>query len=139
MPSSRYARLNPFGISQQTASPVAEEPLQFSNVIPDPSYNALPTSHVSDETLNSASKKNRFRVKHRAVLGTTDGLPYTGFDPNINPQPPSESGKVESHLLELISFRTTKNKQLIVQSRLIISRLRHLPLQRTIGSRAVGA
>ncbi|KIW67638.1 hypothetical protein PV04_06875 [Phialophora macrospora] len=88
MQSSRYARLNPLGGFQRTASPISEEPLQFSNQIPDSAYNPAPSSHVSDESLNHAPKKQRLRVKNRSVSGTADGLPYTGFDPNIDLRSP---------------------------------------------------
>jgi hypothetical protein len=89
MQSPRYARLNPFGGFQRTAGPISEEPLQFSNSISDSAYNPAPSSHVSDESLSNTSKKQRLMVKNRSVSGTADGLPYTGFDPNVDLRSPS--------------------------------------------------
>ncbi|OCT52070.1 hypothetical protein CLCR_09273 [Cladophialophora carrionii] len=87
MQSSRYARLNPFGSSHLPASPIVEEPLHFSNLIPDSSYNPAPSSYVSDESLNNISKKQRLKVQNRSISGG-DGLSYTGFDPNADLRSP---------------------------------------------------
>ncbi|KAJ9606857.1 hypothetical protein H2200_008867 [Cladophialophora chaetospira] len=105
MPSSRYARLNPFGNAQQTASPVAEEPLQFSNVIPDAADHTSPSSHLGDEALNKSSRKSLFRAKDRKASSTTDALPYTGFDTNIDSRPPKRQRTSSSFYRAASSFR----------------------------------
>ncbi|EXJ59035.1 hypothetical protein A1O7_06466 [Cladophialophora yegresii CBS 114405] len=101
MQSSRYARLNPFGSSQPSASPIAEEPMHFSNPIPNSSYNPVPTSHVSDESLDSTSEKQRVTVQNRLISGTSGGLPYTRFDANADLRSPTNRRRTSSSLYKV--------------------------------------
>jgi hypothetical protein len=82
MPSSRYARLNPFAGPHLTADPTAEEPLQFSNLIPDPSYSPSPSARAGNETKKKRSKASEPAVP---VVGS-NGLAYTGFNGDV-PRP----------------------------------------------------
>lgn len=80
-------------IPQQTSSPIAEEHLQFSNVIPESPYSALPSPHLSDKRTSSPAKKQRLGVKNPLVPTTSGGLPFVGFDSNVPPDPPGMSEK----------------------------------------------
>ncbi|OQU98476.1 hypothetical protein CLAIMM_04261 [Cladophialophora immunda] len=81
MPRSRYARFNPFGGSELTASPISEEPLQFSNIIPDSAFNPLPGSSPSDEGADRYSKKQRARFSDRQISSKSTGdVPYGALE-----------------------------------------------------------
>ncbi|KIX04649.1 uncharacterized protein Z518_05519 [Rhinocladiella mackenziei CBS 650.93] len=89
MPASKYARLNPFGGSQLTSGPIVEEPLQFSNVIPDPPYTPVAFHQISDDSLDSLAKQQRTKPNGRSDPNAgTENLDYTGFDGNISSRPP---------------------------------------------------
>ncbi|KIX94496.1 uncharacterized protein Z520_09882 [Fonsecaea multimorphosa CBS 102226] len=87
MPTSRYAKFNPFGGSQLTASPISEEPLQFSNIIPDSAFDSLPGSSPSDNGAEKSSKKQRARVSSRKISSKSTGhIPYGTLDGSRPPR-----------------------------------------------------
>ena len=91
MLGSKYARLNPFANSQQVASPIAEEPMNISSSVPDPAYDNLASGQISDDSLNSSSKKQGARLTVSEVFSpTTDSVAYTGFIGDIPSRPPRE-------------------------------------------------
>ncbi|OAP60881.1 hypothetical protein AYL99_05883 [Fonsecaea erecta] len=73
MPGSRYSKFNPFGGSQLTASPISEEPLQFSNIIPDSAFSRLAGSSPSDDGVDRDSNKQRGRVNGRQLSSKSTG------------------------------------------------------------------
>ncbi|OAG43846.1 hypothetical protein AYO21_02073 [Fonsecaea monophora] len=87
MPSSRYAKFNPFGGSQLTDSPISEEPLQFSNIIPDSAFSPLPGSSPSDHDADRHSKKEWATVGDRHISSkSTNDIAYGALDGSRPPR-----------------------------------------------------
>ncbi|KIW95070.1 uncharacterized protein Z519_03652 [Cladophialophora bantiana CBS 173.52] len=111
MLSSRYANLNLFGGSRLTSSPISEEPLQFSNTIPDSTYNPLP-AFTSDDGAARSSKKQRVRVNGQKISGKSiESVSFGVPDPR---RPPSKFAwtRVKSEKTEVIVGRRTTNSSL---------------------------